>query len=78
MATQTHVIASSSVQPISTPASAANGSSANGGGGSSNHIIGGKFRVGKKIGEGSFGVVFEGASCRGVCAAGILIYGRWG
>lgn len=29
-----------------------------GGGGSS--IVGGHYRVGKKIGEGSFGVVFEG------------------
>lgn len=31
-----------------------------GGGGSS--IVGGHYRVGKKIGEGSFGVVFEGQS----------------
>ena len=28
-----------------------------------NGIVGTHFRVGKKIGEGSFGVVFEGASC---------------
>ncbi len=28
---------------------------------SSNNIVGGHYRVGKKIGEGSFGVIFEGA-----------------
>ncbi|TDL17427.1 kinase-like protein [Rickenella mellea] len=47
MATQTHVIASSSTQPSHSSSG-------------SNNVIGGRFRVGKKIGEGSFGVVFEG------------------
>ena len=28
--------------------------------GSSNNIVGAHYRVGKKIGEGSFGVIFEG------------------
>ena len=28
----------------------------------SNNIVGVHYRVGKKIGEGSFGVIFEGAS----------------
>ncbi|TFL04181.1 kinase-like domain-containing protein, partial [Pterulicium gracile] len=41
-----HVIASSSAHPTST--------------GTSNGIVGGNYKVGKKIGEGSFGVVFEG------------------
>jgi hypothetical protein len=44
--TTPHVIASSSGHP---PQSA-----------SSNGIVGSHYRVGKKIGEGSFGVVFEG------------------
>lgn len=48
MATQTHVIASSSNQPSNTTSG-------------SNNVIGGRFKVGKKIGEGSFGVVFEGS-----------------
>ncbi|EIM90811.1 kinase-like protein [Stereum hirsutum FP-91666 SS1] len=43
-----HVIASSSAQPSQS--------------GSSNGIVGNHFRVGKKIGEGSFGVVFEGTN----------------
>ena len=30
-----------------------------------NGVVGTHFRVGKKIGEGSFGVVFEGASAVG-------------
>ena len=30
------------------------------GGGHGSSIVGGNFKVGKKIGEGSFGVVFEG------------------
>ncbi|CAK5268646.1 unnamed protein product [Mycena citricolor] len=42
-----HVIASSSAHPPSTTTS-------------SNGIVGNNYRVGKKIGEGSFGVVFEG------------------
>lgn len=42
-----HVIASSSGHPSSQS-------------GSTNSIIGTHFRVGKKIGEGSFGVVFDG------------------
>ncbi|KAF7312091.1 Kinase-like protein [Mycena indigotica] len=42
-----HVIASSSSHPTSTSTT-------------SNGIVGNHFRVGKKIGEGSFGVVFEG------------------
>lgn len=34
----------------------------------SNGVVGNHFRVGKKIGEGSFGVVFEGATyCNRVC-----------
>jgi casein kinase 1 len=41
-----HVIASSSTHPTSA--------------GTSNGIVGGNYKVGKKIGEGSFGVVFEG------------------
>ncbi|KZT02581.1 kinase-like protein [Laetiporus sulphureus 93-53] len=45
MATQ-HVVASSSVHHSASA--------------TSNGIVGGHFRVGKKIGEGSFGVVFEG------------------
>ena len=38
---------------------------------SSNNIVGVHYRVGKKIGEGSFGVIFEGAqsrSCPRPCA----------
>jgi hypothetical protein len=42
-----HVIASSSSHPPSST--------------TSNGIVGNHYRVGKKIGEGSFGVVFEGA-----------------
>jgi serine/threonine protein kinase len=41
-----HVIASSSSHPPSST--------------TSNGIVGNHYRVGKKIGEGSFGVVFEG------------------
>jgi hypothetical protein len=44
--TTPHVIASSSAHPTQTT--------------SSNGIVGSHYRVGKKIGEGSFGVVFEG------------------
>ena len=44
----THVIASSSGHPSHT-------------GPTMNGVVGTHFRVGKKIGEGSFGVVFEGA-----------------
>lgn len=29
---------------------------------SSNNVVGSHYRVGKKIGEGSFGVIFEGVS----------------
>ncbi len=29
---------------------------------SSNNVVGAHYRVGKKIGEGSFGVIFEGVS----------------
>lgn len=47
--TTPHVIASSSGHPATQA-------------GASNNIIGTHFRVGKKIGEGSFGVVFDGAS----------------
>jgi hypothetical protein len=46
--TTPHVIASSTGHPSHST--------------SSNGIIGGNYRVGKKIGEGSFGVVFEGMS----------------
>ena len=45
--TTPHVIASSSGAHHATSAT-------------SNGIVGSHFRVGKKIGEGSFGVVFEG------------------
>lgn len=45
--TTPHVIASSSAHPTQTA--------------SSNGIVGSHYRVGKKIGEGSFGVVFEGS-----------------
>ena len=38
------------------PAMSSHGSS------SSNNVVGAHYRVGKKIGEGSFGVIFEGAS----------------
>ena len=44
--TTPHVIASSSPHPSQSS--------------SSNGIVGSHYRVGKKIGEGSFGVVFEG------------------
>ncbi|CAL1716469.1 unnamed protein product [Somion occarium] len=47
--TTPHVIASSSGHPSSQS-------------GTSNGIVGAHFRVGKKIGEGSFGVVFEGTN----------------
>jgi len=43
-----HVIASSSTHPSQSVSS-------------NNGIVGGHYKVGKKIGEGSFGVVFEGA-----------------
>ncbi|PSR79029.1 hypothetical protein PHLCEN_2v7216 [Hermanssonia centrifuga] len=45
--TTPHVIASSSGHPSSQSAT-------------SSGVVGQHFRVGKKIGEGSFGVVFEG------------------
>ena len=45
--TTPHIIASSSSPHPSQP-------------GSSNGVVGNNYRVGKKIGEGSFGVVFEG------------------
>jgi len=35
---------------------------------SSSNVIGVHFRVGRKIGEGSFGVIFEGPSCSLLCA----------
>jgi len=47
--TTPHVIASSSSHPTQSA--------------TSNGIVGSHYRVGKKIGEGSFGVVFEGAWC---------------
>jgi hypothetical protein len=47
----THVVASSRDSPSATPSSRT---------GDGNAIVGHHFRVGKKIGEGSFGVVFEG------------------
>lgn len=47
--TTPHVIASSSSHPAQSA--------------TSNGIVGSHYRVGKKIGEGSFGVVFEGAFC---------------
>ncbi|KAI0077039.1 kinase-like protein [Panus rudis PR-1116 ss-1] len=47
--TTPHVIATSSGHPISQS-------------GTNNGIVGAHFRVGKKIGEGSFGVVFEGTN----------------
>lgn len=43
-----HVIASSSAHPSHSVSS-------------NNGIVGGHYKVGKKIGEGSFGVVFEGS-----------------
>src|ERR1700761_7487106 len=51
----THVIASSHATP---PGVSPSGSSSNSG----SAVIGQHFRVGKKIGEGSFGVVFEGVN----------------
>lgn len=45
-----HVIASSSGHPSQSPVS--------------NGVVGGHYRVGKKIGEGSFGIVHEGVSVR--------------
>jgi casein kinase 1 len=45
--TTPHVIASSSNQPVSSTGATAG-------------VVGSHYRVGKKIGEGSFGVVFEG------------------
>jgi hypothetical protein len=50
--TTTHIIASSM------PSTQLTGSSGVGGSGSS--VVGVHYRVGKKIGEGSFGVIFEG------------------
>jgi casein kinase 1 len=52
----THVIASSHPSPAA-PGAVSGGSSSSNGGGAT---IGQHFKVGKKIGEGSFGVVFEG------------------
>lgn len=43
------------------------------------NIVGGRFRVGKKIGEGSFGVVFEGASLPSErCFGSHVTYHLWG
>lgn len=49
MATTSHVVASSSTNPGSHSSSSSN-----------SNVVGGNFRVGRKIGEGSFGVCFEG------------------
>ena len=45
---------------INTSNPAAHLSSTGSGQGSSSNIVGVHYRVGKKIGEGSFGVIFEG------------------
>jgi hypothetical protein len=44
------------------PANAALGGSSSGGSSGSSNVVGVHYKVGKKIGEGSFGVIFEGES----------------
>ena len=42
------------------PANAASGGTSSGGSSGSSNVVGVHYKVGKKIGEGSFGVIFEG------------------
>jgi casein kinase 1 len=60
----THIISTSNAMsstPVGASAGATSGSGIQTGTSSSSNVVGVHYKVGKKVGEGSFGVIFEGA-----------------
>ncbi len=72
----THIISSTQANAnmSTTPANASGGGGAQTGTSSSSNVVGVHYKVGKKVGEGSFGVIFEGEWVGGWWAS----VGEWG